>query len=203
MDEKLLLEKMQKAFGVEVDFTEIEQKHERKRKENKLLEQFAGALIGIREEPQSPIIEEVVEAVVIEPEPVVEDKQPEPEPELITEIGRQPEPELPKKDIVTQSVIALSKTNQQQGDIQKVADEIPDVYRRELDIIKKSIADFHRFAQRHSQMGGGGAGSVDELTFNVTSVTNSTYQIGRKDYYIGVNYPGPVTISTNTKSEAR
>ena len=51
MDEKLLLEKMQKAFGVEVDFTAIEEKHARKRKEDKILEQFAGALIGGKKEP--------------------------------------------------------------------------------------------------------------------------------------------------------
>ena len=63
-----------------------------------------------------------------------------------------------------------------------------------LDIIKKSIADFHRFAQRHSQMGGGGAGDILELSIPTTSVTSPDYQIGRKDYYVGVNYAGPVTI---------
>jgi hypothetical protein len=74
--------------------------------------------------------------------------------EVITEMGRQPEPELPVKDIINKSVEFLAKTSQQ--NIQQAADDLPNGVRKELDIIKKSITDLHRFASRHSQMGGGG-----------------------------------------------
>lgn len=75
-------------------------------------------------------------------------------PEPIVEMGRQPEPELPVKDIVTKGVEFLAKTKPQ--NIQQAADSLPSGVRKELDIIKKSITDLHRFASRQSQMGGGG-----------------------------------------------
>jgi hypothetical protein len=177
MDEQKLLRNLAKALGNENLLEELEQK---KAKEAALLESMNSALtkltMGEKLAP-APIVEETKVAA----------------PELIVEIGRQPEPELPKKDIVTQSVIALSKTNQQDGSIQAVADEIPDVYRRELDIIKKSIADFHRFAQRHSQLGGGGAGDIVHLD-HPTKTVYSNYAFTNKDYYIGAGAT-PITIT--------
>ncbi len=41
---------------------------------------------------------------------------------------------------------------------------------------------------------GGGAGDVVDLTHRVVSVTTNSYVMGRKDYYVGVNYAGPVNI---------
>jgi hypothetical protein len=121
-------------------------------------------------EPELKQVEEVfVEPMQLFEEPIVE-------PEIIVEMGRQPEPELPKADIVSKSVMALSKTNQQDGDIQKVADKLPDGVQKELDIIKKSIADFHRFAQRHSQMGGGGEVNLRYLDdINRSSIADGLY----------------------------
>ena len=74
--------------------------------------------------------------------------------EVVVEMARQPEPELPVKDIVNKSVEFLAKAKPQ--NIQQAADALPNGVRKELDIIKKSITDLHRFASRHSQMGGGG-----------------------------------------------
>jgi len=128
---------------------------EKKNKEKRILENMKRAVAKMSGEEyiepvEEPIIETVVEPVVVET-PVVAEA-----PVEITEIGRQPEPEIPKKDIVNKYVQALSKATDQTNDAQQIADQIPDSYRKELDILKKSIADFHRFAQRHSQMGGGG-----------------------------------------------
>lgn len=49
---------------------------------------------------------------------------------------------------------------------------------------------------------GGGAGDVVNLDHPTTLVTTATYQVGRKDYYIGVNYAGTVTLTlpTNVKN---
>ena len=156
MDEKLILERMQKALGVNVDFTEIEQKHAKKRKEEAMLESLNRTLLGLSE-PELKQVEEVfVEPIAIFEQPVLVEEVVEPEPESLMEIGRQPEPELPKKDFVNKYVQSISRTNQQDKSIQSVVDSMPDGIQKELNIIKKSMADFHRFAQRHSQMGGGG-----------------------------------------------
>jgi hypothetical protein len=42
---------------------------------------------------------------------------------------------------------------------------------------------------------GGGAGDVVNLDHPTTLVTTPSYTVGRKDYYIGVNYAGTVTLT--------
>ena len=120
-------------------------KEEQRQKEKKLLEELNKSLnkLIVDNEDHAPVIEkEIIETIasVSNDTPIQEDLQ-----QL---------PQIPVRDIVTPGVVALSVAPQQ--DVQKVADAIPNALRKELDIIKKSVADFHRFAQRHSQMGGGG-----------------------------------------------
>jgi len=186
INEENLLKGFAKALDAENVLSAMEEK---KIKEKKLLESMDRALYRISNPPP---VETPTLSVIEELEQSSEAPDVSNEVVLITEIGRQPEPELPKNNIINATVKALSAAPQDK--IQQVADRIPDSYRKELDIIKKSIADFHRFAQRHSQLGGGGAGSVDELTFHTTS-TSSDYQITRKDYYVGVNHSVPITIT--------
>jgi len=192
--EEKMLKSFAKGLGVENVLEEIENK---KAKEKQLLENLNKTLNKIAE--PEPILkhepEPVVEGVFAEPEPIIEivEEQLLEQPELIAEIGRQPEPEIAKNDIVTKSVIALSKTSQQDGDIQDVADKLPPSVQKELDIIRKSIADFHRFAQRHSQLGGGGAGDVVNLDHPAKTVYEN-YTFTHKDYYIGAGVT-PITIT--------
>jgi len=176
---------MARALGVENVLEDIENKKE---KEKRILASMNRKLDEITNTDYTkPKLKKDIKFV--EEEIIIQ------QPEIIVEIARQPEPELPKENIVNKYVKALSKATDQNGDADKIANQIPDVYRKELDIVKKSVADFHRFAQRHSQLGGGGAGSVDELTFHTVQVTQPTYNATRKDYFIGVNYPGLVTIN--------
>ena len=42
---------------------------------------------------------------------------------------------------------------------------------------------------------GGGAGDVVNLDHPTTLVTTAAYTVGRKDYYVGVNYAGAVTLT--------
>jgi hypothetical protein len=145
IDESAFLKKFAKALGAENVLEEMEQK---KNKEQKLLEGLNNALTKLTVGEKLIIEETAIEPIKFIEPPIVA------QPTLIVEIGRQPEPELPKDDIINKTVVALSVAPQDK--IQQVADAIPDSMRKELDIMKKSIADFHRFAQRHSQMGGGG-----------------------------------------------
>ncbi len=181
MDESDILKNMAKVLGPEAEsvLKELEAKEEKKRREQKLLEAL-NKLVSDNKEHEEVIkqeIEETIEAVNVE---------------LVQE-DLQQLPQIPVRDVVTPGVVALSVAPQQ--DVQKVADAIPNALRKELDIIKKSVADFHRFAQRHSQLGGGGASSLLDIDRPSTLVTSNSYVGTRKDYYIGVNYDGPVTIT--------
>ena len=147
--QKKMLEGMAKLLGTETVLQEIDEKEanqrrlieEKREREKKLLEGLnasLSSLVGNNPE-HSQIIEQEISETIAETA-IVEDLQ--------------PMPELPKDDIVTPGVEFLSKVPQK--DIQQAADIIPPSLRKELDILKKSVADFHRLAQRHSQMGGGG-----------------------------------------------
>ena len=172
MDEKALLEKMQKALGVSVDFTTIEEKHARKRKEDALLAQLNETFNNLINKNQDKA--EIIEREVIETIEVLAEETPVIIEDAPGTAGRQPEPELPKKDIVNRSVEMLSKVSQK--DIQKAADTLPTGTQKELDIIKKSIADLHRFASRHSQLGGGGEVKLARLDdVNSTTIADHLY----------------------------
>ena len=147
--QKKMLEGMAKLLGTETVLQEIDEKEanqrrlieEKREREKKLLEGLnasLASLVGNNSEHSQIIEREILETIA--ETAIVEDLQ--------------PMPELPKDDIVTPGVEFLSKVPQK--DIQQAADIIPPSLRKELDILKKSVADFHRLAQRHSQMGGGG-----------------------------------------------
>ena len=52
-----------------------------------------------------------------------------------------------------------------------------------------------RVQQQLSTLGGGGESNLTYIDVPVTYVTTPTYSITHKDYYIGVNYAGAVTIT--------
>ena len=52
-----------------------------------------------------------------------------------------------------------------------------------------------RIQQQLSTLGGGGEANITFLDTPTTLVTGSSYQVRNKDYYIGVNYEGVVTIT--------
>ena len=165
MDEDKLLRNFAKLLGNENLVEELEDK---KAKEAAILERMNNALVKMNDASariakfEDFIKEEVVEEVH--------------QPESLMEIGRQPEPELPKKDFVNKYVQAISKTNQQDKSIQSVVDSMPDGIQKDLNIIKKSMADFHRFAQRHSQMGGGGEVNLRYLDdVDISTIADGLY----------------------------
>lgn len=52
-----------------------------------------------------------------------------------------------------------------------------------------------RIQQQLSTLGGGGETNLTYMDVPVTSVTTSTYTVKLKDYYVGINYAGAVTIT--------
>ena len=65
-----------------------------------------------------------------------------------------------------------------------------------LDDLQKHYKLFlSRIQHQLSTLGGGGETNLTYMDVPVTSVTTSSYTIRLKDYYIGVNYAGAVTIT--------
>ena len=232
MEEDKLLKTFAKLLGAGAEdvIKEIESKKE---KERRLLENFSRSLsvasdldINIEEE-KIPVEVNLPTVIATQPKIVatktISQKQfdevlaiasSEPIEEVaLEESGRQEEPQLPVNDIINQTVAALSAVPQK--DIQQAADSIPDSLRKEIDIIKKSVADFHRFALRHSQMGGGGEVWLHKLNdvdyFSLKSATDGqvlTYNATTKKWYssyssggggidgLSTNHSNTLTLST-------
>lgn len=152
MNENDFLKNFAKVLGAESKFEEIEEKRQ---KEKRMLEGLSARFgVDLTEET----VKEVPTTLISQPEP-----EPEPEPiaeevivpklvEVITENVIPPLPQLPVDTIVSKSVKMISKA----VDTQSAVDKIDDPLRRELDAMKKTIADLHRYARNTSQMGGGG-----------------------------------------------
>jgi len=154
MDENQLLKNLAKALGNENLLEELEQK---KAKEAALLENMNNALTKLTvgekltvekafQKPVPLITEDVPVGYTAPPS-----KAGEPKP---IPLGAQPLPQLPHKDLITRSVDAISQ--KARDEYVAAVDEIPNSIRKELDILKKTVTDLHRFASRTSQMGGGG-----------------------------------------------
>lgn len=65
-----------------------------------------------------------------------------------------------------------------------------------IDQLQKHYKDFiSRVQQQLSTLGGGGETNLTYMDVPVTYVTSSNYFVSHKDYYIGINYAGAVTIT--------
>jgi hypothetical protein len=217
MDEKeqKLLRGLSKLLGnpevSESVINEIEVVAKRREKDNRILEGLENALLNINTPKPVPELTNVFDESAPFVAPLITETK-------FTDIAianskkvTQPtfsavekQPELPEKDFVTKSVEAINRAAENTPKKQKPQDEVPASFRREMDLLKKSVMDLHSFASRISQMsGGGGAGSVEELDFKTVLVT-SDYTATSTDYYIGVDSPTPCTITLpNNKKNGR
>jgi hypothetical protein len=175
--------------------TELKEKRER---EAKLLDQMNLALskLTVNAQPEhATIIEQEINQTIeeVKKEEVV----------AVAE-DLQPMPELPVDDIITKTVKDLSKTAPK--NIQQEVDKLPDGIRKELDILKKSIADLHRLAQRQSQMGGGGEVNLRNLDdVDRTTIADGYYlkydEASKKfvfsNVYQSINVSGSITPTSN------
>ena len=91
----------------------------------------------------------------------------------------------------TSDFISKSKDSYQQPDPLMVASD--------MDAVTKKLRFLEQWISKISMAGpGGGAGDSVSLTNYTTLVTDPIYVVRRKDYYIGVNYAGAVTITLPT-----
>jgi hypothetical protein len=116
--------------------------------------------------------------------------QPEKEsPETETPVSNTTEP-VAEQSLAdrTSEFISKSKDSYQQPD--------PLAVPSDMDAITKKLRFLEQWISKVSMTGpGGGAGSVAKLDHETKEITTSTYNISTKDYYIGINYAGPVTIT--------
>lgn len=163
---------------------------EQRQKDILALETHMAKLEQIQEEP---IIEEVVEEIVESSEPLIEATEPEAIP-----LGAQPLPQFPEKSLVSKAVDQLAQIPRDKYEAE--TDALPKTLRNELDLMKKTLTDLHRFSRNASSVvAGGGAADITELDHRAILVTTN-YTANRKDYYIGVNSATPCTITLPSRA---
>ena len=71
----------------------------------------------------------------------------------------------------------------------------PPTVDRDIKAIQTKLKLLEGWVSKISASGpGGGAGSIDQLDHKTQVVVSDSYNVGRHDYYIGVDYPGNVAI---------
>jgi hypothetical protein len=119
-----------------------------------------------------------------------EEKSPEAETSVPVQSAPEPVVEQTLAD-KTSEFISKSKDSFQQPD--------PLVVPSDMDAITKKLRFLEQWISKVSMAGpGGGAGDSVSLTNYTTLVSDPTYNVRRKDHYIGVNYAGAVTITMPT-----
>lgn len=106
------------------------------------------------------------------------------------DVGHQPA-EQTLADLAAKFISESPKDSYQQPDPLVVPDDMV--------AIRGKLKFLEQWISKVSMAGpGGGAGSVAKLDHETKVVTGSTYSISTKDYYVGINYAGPVTITLPT-----
>ena len=120
----------------------------------------------------------------------LEEKPPE---EIIpvTPVAAEPIPEPTLAERTAKFISEAPKDSYQQPD--------PLVVPSDMDAIRGKLKFLEQWISKVSMAGpGGGAGSVAKLDHETKLINTNTYNISTKDYYIGINYAGPVTITLPT-----
>jgi hypothetical protein len=111
---------------------------------------------------------------------------------------RSPKQIIKEDTIVDSSVKFISETNFTEPPSVKNSDLLTPLNQNfvTLDQLQQHYKLFlNRVQQQLSTLGGGGETNLTYMDVPVTSVTSSSYTISHKDYYVGVNYAGPVSIT--------
>lgn len=151
---------------------------------------------------EEPIVEEVIQEVVVAiptPEQNIKDTLKDVDKYLTNKSFQQPEPDLVAKEFtaVTQKIKFLEQA------IGRIAATGPgggEVNLRWLDDVKReTIADgrWLKYSEADKKFVFDDINPY-QVVYNTTEVTTPTYTVNDNDYYIGVNYAGPVTITLPT-----
>jgi len=151
-------------------------KHTKMEKEVKEIEDY----------PLPPTLDEVLTLIEEKQENELVQTQPEEIPSTKEPTEPHPEPTLAER--AAKFISEAPKDSFQQPDPLVVPDN--------LDAIRGKLKFLEQWLSKVSMAGpGGGAGDTTTITSYTKLITTSTYTINRKDFYVGVNYPGPSTIT--------
>jgi hypothetical protein len=112
----------------------------------------------------------------------------------------------PKKESISQEKINLQEEKSlgllaEPSNIKQQTDTLTPLNQKfaTLDDLQKHYNLFlNRIQQQLSTLGGGGETNLAFMDMPLTYVTSSSYSVTHRDYYIGVNYAGAVTITLPT-----
>ena len=205
--EKKLLVSMMQALGQPVDPALLESIRLEEELTFKLFPQ------------QEVIVEEIEEEIVVEPEPEVLVEAAPPQPPSPFPIDLEPPA---AKDLVAKSVEAItkfkpptqtsSKPTLQETELQYIRRQLEDIQKRYStlawgsggggSVLIRDMSDFipssvgvGKYMTWNNGMFYMDDVNTNEVTYNTTLVTSPTYTVQSGDYYIGVNYAGPVTVT--------
>ena len=171
MNENDFLKSFAKVLGAETKFEELEEK---RLKEKRMLEGLSARFgVDLTEETTKPV---PVTLLQQPPVLIIVEEKVEEVPEAIEENVIPIMPHLPVATMVTKSVEMIAKATP--ADVQKTVDSISGSLRQEIDSLKKSVTDLHRFARNTSQMGGGGEVNLrylDDVARNTMTPSNDNW----------------------------
>jgi hypothetical protein len=153
-------------------------------------------ILEVTDFPKPPSLDDlmlILNEIKEETNELVQAKPEEKSPETETRISSSTDP-------VTESTLA-ERTAKFISEAPKDSYQQPDplVVPSDMDAIRGKLKFLEQWISKVSMAGpGGGAGSVAKLDHETKIVNTPTYRVSTKDYYIGVNYAGPVTITLPT-----
>lgn len=184
LKEKKLLVKMNATMGVETDQSTLdeiaieelrltkqqeEEERQRARISNKISSIFAD-------------LSKDINKMISEEKQGTANKQPAP-------------PTKPQRTIIEAVVEKVAETTTPAMFIQPDPPKVS----RDIQSIQTKLKLLEGWVSKIAMTGpGGGAGSVDQLDHRTQVVVSDSYNVGRHDYYIGVDYPGNVAVHLPT-----
>jgi chorismate mutase len=126
-------------------------------------------------------------------EAIIEEVAEEVEAEELVEEVIEPVEEVKEQTLVEKSLGLLTSPSDE-----KNSDPLTPLNQEfvtQKDFQKHYTKIIERIQQQLSTVGGGGETRLSFMDTATTLVTSSSYEVSRRDYYIGVNYAGAVTIT--------
>jgi len=190
--EKQLLINLAKSFGQSVDSAILEEVRQHKEFENGIRESIRSnalldlnkALLELKEQADKTSIENKYPLP-----PSLDDLDKILEEEISVQVVEEKRTDPSITDLVSHAISKSVKVESfQQPD--------PLLVDADMGAIQKKIKFLEQWLGKISAYGsGGGAGSVAKLDHETKLISSSSYNITSKDFYVGVNYAGNVTIT--------
>jgi len=217
LKEKELLVNFARSMGQDVDpviLEEVEQINAIKNRvktsvqENALADLFKAIKDIPKDIPkEEPIL--VREEIYYPPPPSLDDlMQLFEEKETVNELVQtSPREEVPAEENIPDTTEPVAEPTLAERTARFISEAPKDSYQQpdplvvpsDMDAIRGKLKFLEQWISKISMAGpGGGAGSVAKLDHETKLITTNTYSISTKDYYIGINYAGPVTITLPT-----